>query len=150
LTDGVCLQPDRSKSLVGQPYFFGEDDPETPPASVERVREACTRVASLSERDVHLLHSAALRAAGLPQPVLDVLDAWCVLHGVSTHVICGCLICVGYFERLLVMTGPPDALEALDVRARPRDLPSHIRAGDTSRRRPATRQRRLAREAGVG
>ncbi len=59
-------------------------EPEAPqlaPADAEEVKSACTRAASLSTRDIQLLHSAAMRAACLPQPVLDVLDAWCVLHG---------------------------------------------------------------------
>lgn len=50
-------------------------------ADAGQVKSACGRVALLSTRDMQLLHSAAMRAACLPQPVLDVLDAWCVLHG---------------------------------------------------------------------
>ena len=47
----------------------------------EQIEQACVNVAALSERDIEALASAATRASGLPQPVRDVLDAWCVLHG---------------------------------------------------------------------
>ena len=48
----------------------------------DALRQACDRAGTIQERDILALYRGALRASGLPQPVLDVLDAWCVLHGV--------------------------------------------------------------------
>ena len=51
------------------------------PASVANsIKLACGMLGSLNGRDISCLARASLRAASLPQPVLDVLDAWCVLH----------------------------------------------------------------------